>query len=86
MPSYLCESFGLPEAAKYWNQVLRINDWQKSRFVGKIVRAMFNTINGKRIGNLGFAFKKDTNDTRESPAIRVCYDLLHDRAHLAIYY
>jgi UDPglucose 6-dehydrogenase len=86
MPSYLCESFGLPEAAKYWNQVLRINDWQKSRFVGKIVRAMFNTINGKRIGILGFAFKKDTNDTRESPAIRVCYDLLHDRAHLAIYY
>jgi UDPglucose 6-dehydrogenase len=82
---YLCESFGLPEAAKYWNQVLRINDWQKSRFVGKIVRAMFNTINGKRIGILGFAFKKDTNDTRESPAIRVCHDLLHERAHLAIY-
>ncbi len=82
---YLCESFGLPEVAKYWNQVLRINDWQKSRFVGKIVRAMFNTINGKRIGILGFAFKKDTNDTRESPAIRVCRDLLHERAHLAIY-
>jgi UDPglucose 6-dehydrogenase len=82
---YLCESFGLPEAAKYWNQVICINDWQKSRFVEKIVRALFNTINGKRIGILGFAFKKDTNDTRETPAIRVCRDLLHERAHLAIY-
>jgi len=82
---YLSESFGLPEVAKYWDQVLQINDWQKSRFVGEIVRTLFNTLNGKRIGVLGFAFKKDTNDTRESPAIRVCRDLLHERAHLAIY-
>ncbi|KAB2638607.1 MAG: nucleotide sugar dehydrogenase [Verrucomicrobia bacterium] len=82
---YLSESFGLPEVAQYWDQVLRINDWQKSRFVGEIVRTLFNTLNGKRIGILGFAFKKDTNDTRESPAIRVCRDLLHERAHLAIY-
>ena len=82
---YLSESFGLPEVAEYWNQVLRINDWQKSRFVGEIVRTLFNTLNGKRIGILGFAFKKDTNDTRESPAIRICRDLLHERAHLAIY-
>ena len=82
---YLSESFGLPEVAKYWDQVLQINDWQKSRFVGEIVSTLFNTLNGKRIGILGFAFKKDTNDTRESPAIRVCRDLLHERAHIAIY-
>ncbi|RYD84640.1 MAG: UDP-glucose 6-dehydrogenase [Verrucomicrobiaceae bacterium] len=82
---YLCESFGLPEVAAYWNQVIQINDWQKSRFVGKIVRTLFNTVSGKRIAILGFAFKKDTNDTRESAAIHVCRDLLHERAHLAIY-
>ncbi|WAC20457.1 UDP-glucose 6-dehydrogenase [Luteolibacter sp. SL250] len=82
---YLCESFGLPEVAAYWNQVIQINDWQKSRFVEKIVRTLFNTVSGKRIAILGFAFKKDTNDTRESAAIHVCRDLLHERAHLAIY-
>ena len=82
---YLCESFGLPEVASYWNQVIQINDWQKSRFVEKIVRTLFNTVSGKRIAILGFAFKKDTNDTRESAAIHVCRDLLHERAQLAIY-
>ncbi len=82
---YLCESFGLPEVAAYWNQVIQINDWQKSRFVEKIVRTLFNTVSGKRIAILGFAFKKDTNDTRESAAIHICRDLLHERAHLAIY-
>lgn len=82
---YLCESFGLPEVAAYWDQVIKINDWQKSRFVEKIVRTLFNTVSGKRIAILGFAFKKDTNDTRESAAIHVCRDLLHERAHLAIY-
>ncbi len=51
----------------------------------KIVRTLYNTVNGKRIAILGFAFKKDTNDTRESAAIQVCRDLLHERAHLAIY-
>jgi UDPglucose 6-dehydrogenase len=82
---YLCESFGLPEVAAYWNHVIKINDWQKSRFVEKIVRTLFNTVSGKRIAILGFAFKKDTNDTRESAAIHICRDLLHERAHLAIY-
>lgn len=82
---YLCESFGLPEVAEYWSQVVKINDWQKSRFVGKIVRELFNTVSNKRIGILGFAFKKDTNDTRETAAINVCRDLLRERAHLAIY-
>ncbi len=82
---YLCESFGLPEVATYWRQVVDLNNWQKSRFVENIVRTLFNTVNGKRIAILGFAFKKDTNDTRESPAIQVCRDLLREHAHLAIY-
>ncbi|MCX8497491.1 MAG: UDP-glucose 6-dehydrogenase [Akkermansiaceae bacterium] len=82
---YLCESFNLPHVSEYWRQVVHLNDWQKSRFVEKIVRTLYNTVNGKRIAILGFAFKKDTNDTRESPAIQVCRDLLHERAHLAIY-
>jgi UDPglucose 6-dehydrogenase len=82
---YLCESFGLPKVADYWRQVVDLNDWQKSRFVEKIVRTLFNTVNGKRIAILGFAFKKDTNDTRESPAIYVCRDLLREHAHVSIY-
>lgn len=82
---YLCESFNLPHVAEYWRQVVHLNDWQKSRFVEKIVRTLFNTVNGKRIAILGFAFKKDTNDTRESPAIHICRDLLREHAHLAIY-
>jgi len=82
---YLCQSFGLPEVAEYWRQVVHINDWQKSRFVEKIVRTLFNTVSGKRIAILGFAFKKDTNDTRESAAIHICRDLLLERAKLAIY-
>lgn len=82
---YLCESFGLPEVAEYWRQVVHLNDWQKSRFVEKIVRTLFNTVSGKRIAVLGFAFKKDTNDTRETPAIHVCRDLLLEHAHVAIY-
>lgn len=82
---YLCESFGLPHVAEYWRQVVHLNDWQKSRFVERIVRTLFNTVNGKRIAILGFAFKKDTNDTRESAAINVCRDLLCEHAKLAIY-
>ena len=82
---YLCESFGLPHVSEYWRQVVHLNDWQKSRFVERIVRTLFNTVNGKRIAILGFAFKKDTNDTRESPAIHVCRDLLREHARLAIY-
>jgi UDPglucose 6-dehydrogenase len=82
---YLCESFGLPEVADYWRQVVQLNDWQKSRFVEKIVRTLFNTVSDKRVAILGFAFKKDTNDTRESPAIQVCRDLLREHAHVAIY-
>jgi UDPglucose 6-dehydrogenase len=82
---YLCDSFGLPDVANYWRQVIHLNDWQKSRFVEKVVRTLFNTVNGKKIAVLGFAFKKDTNDTRESPAIHVCRDLLRESAQVAVY-
>jgi len=83
--TYLCDYFGLPEVANYWKSVIDLNDWQKKRFSEKIVKTLFNTVAEKKIGILGFAFKKDTNDTRESAAIYVCRDLLIERAHLAIY-
>ncbi len=82
---YLCEHFGLPEVAAYWEHVIRMNDFQKRRFAAHIVKALFNTVAEKKIGILGFAFKKNTNDVRESPAISVCRDLLAERAHLAVY-
>lgn len=82
---YLCGHFGLPEVAAYWDHVIRMNDWQKRRFSERVVRTLFNTVTGKRIAVLGFAFKKDTNDTRESAAIYVCKDLLEERANLTIY-
>lgn len=82
---YLCGHFGLPEVAAYWEQVIRMNDWQKHRFSERVVRTLFNTVSGKKIAVLGFAFKKDTNDTRESAAIYVCKDLLEEKACLSIY-
>lgn len=82
---YLCEYFGLPEVAEYWEQVVKMNDFQKRRFVSRIVRTLFNTVSDKKIAIWGFAFKKDTNDTRESAAIYVCRDLLLEKARLAIY-
>ncbi len=82
---YLCEYFGLPEVAAYWEQVVRMNDYQKQRFVTRMVRTMFNTVSDKKIGIWGFAFKKDTNDTRESASIYVCRDLLLEKARLCIY-
>jgi UDPglucose 6-dehydrogenase len=82
---YLCEHFGLPEVASYWESVVRINDWQKRRFASRIVRSLFNTVADKRIAVLGFAFKKDTNDTRESAAIAVCRDLLAEQARVVVY-
>ena len=82
---YLCEYFGLPEVASYWEQVVTMNDYQKRRFVTRMVRRMFNTVSDKKIAIWGFAFKKDTNDTRESAAIYVCRDLLLEKANLVIY-
>ena len=83
--SYLCRHFGLPEVASYWDQVVRMNEFQKERFVSRILDNMFNTVSGKSIAILGYAFKKDTNDVRESPAISVCRRLLEEKAFLRIY-
>jgi UDPglucose 6-dehydrogenase len=82
---YLCEHFGLPEVASYWEGVVKMNDWQKHRFTGRIVKALYNSVADKKIGVLGFAFKKDTNDTRESAAIAVCRDLIEERAKVSVY-
>ena len=82
---YLCEHFGLPQVASYWEAVVKMNDWQKHRFARRIVQSLFNTVADKKIAVLGFAFKKDTNDTRESPAISVCRDLLAEQARVAVY-
>jgi UDPglucose 6-dehydrogenase len=82
---YLCEHFGLPEVAAYWESVVKMNDWQKGRFTKQIVRTLFNTVSGKRIAVLGFAFKKDTNDTRESAAISVVRGLLEENATVVVY-
>jgi len=83
--TYLCKHFNLPEVAAYWESVVRMNDWQKSRFARHIVKELFNTVSGKRIAVLGFAFKKDTNDTRETAAISVCRDLLEEGATVVVY-
>ena len=82
---YLCAHFSLPEVALYWEGVVQMNDWQKHRFAVRIVRTLFNTVADKRIAVLGFAFKKDTNDTRESAAISVCRDLLAEQATVVVY-
>ena len=82
---YLCEHFGLPEVAAYWENVVKMNDWQKQRFAARIVKTLFNTVAYKRIAVLGFAFKKDTNDTRETPAISICRDLLAEQAVVVVY-
>jgi UDPglucose 6-dehydrogenase len=82
---YLCEHFGLPEVATYWESVVKMNDWQKNRFTKQIVHTLFNTVSGKRIAVLGFAFKKDTNDTRESAAISVVRGLLEENATVVVY-
>jgi len=82
---YLCRSFGLPEVADYWHQVIVMNDWQKKRFAQNMVSSMFNTVSGKKVAILGFAFKKDTGDTRETPAIDVCKLLLAEKATLSIF-
>jgi len=82
---YICETFGLREVAEYWHQVVAMNDYQKRRFAHKIVRNMFNTVTGKKIAIFGFAFKKDTGDTRETAAAFVMKDLLDERANLSVY-
>lgn len=81
---YLCETYGLTEAAAYWRGVVSYNDHQQERFVSRMLRAMFNTVAGKRIALFGFAFKADTGDTRESPAIAIARMLAEEHAHVVI--
>jgi len=81
---YLCGHYGLHEVAAYWQQVVALNTWQQHRIARLVVTKLFGTVTGKRLAVLGFAFKADTNDTRESPAIRICLDLLEEGAQLVI--
>ena len=82
---YLCQQYGLDEVANYWQGVISINDYQKNRFANRIQQALFNTVNGKKIAFWGWAFKKDTNDTRESAAIYVADQLLSEGAEIVVY-
>jgi UDPglucose 6-dehydrogenase len=81
---YICRTLGLNEVADYWEQVLKINNYQKVRFADQIISTLYNTVSGKKIALMGWAFKKDTNDTRESPAIYVAWELLQDLAEIHI--
>ncbi|HEY9528593.1 MAG TPA: nucleotide sugar dehydrogenase [Anaerolineales bacterium] len=81
---YLCEHYGLPEVARYWEQVVLMNEYQESRFAANMVASMFNTVAGKRIALFGAAFKANTSDTRESPALEVCRALLEEHAKIVI--
>lgn len=82
---YIARSYGLNEVADYWEQVIIANDYQKSRFAENIISTLYNTISGKKIVLYGWAFKKDTNDTRESPAISVADALLEEKAEILVY-
>jgi UDPglucose 6-dehydrogenase len=81
---YLCEYYGLNEVAEYWEQVVKMNAYQQASFVSKMVTAMFNTIANKRIAVFGAAFKAHTSDTRESPALAICRDLLEEHAQVVL--
>jgi len=82
---YIAKSYGLDEVADYWEQVIIMNDHQKRRFAKNIIKTLYNTVSGKKIAFLGWAFKKDTNDTRESAAIYVADDLLSEQARISVY-
>ncbi|WP_167341834.1 UDP-glucose 6-dehydrogenase [Nonlabens sp. SY33080] len=82
---YISRSYGLQEVADYWEQVIIMNDHQKRRFASNIVKTLYNTVSGKKIAMLGWAFKKDTNDTRESASIYVADDLLNEQAEIVVY-
>ncbi|GGZ60408.1 UDP-glucose 6-dehydrogenase [Mesonia mobilis] len=82
---YIAKTYGLNEVADYWEQVITMNDHQKRRFAHNIISTLFNTVSGKKIAFLGWAFKKDTNDTRESAAIYVADELLSEQSNVAVY-
>ncbi len=82
---YIAKSIGLDEVAEYWNQVITINEHQRKRFAKNILKSLYNTVSGKKITLLGWAFKKDTNDTRESASIYIADLLLDELAFLNVY-
>jgi len=82
---YICESYGLKEVADYWQQVVDMNEYQKTTFTNRIIKTLFNTVTNKKIAVFGFAFKKDTGDVRETPAITVCHMLMQDGARVHVY-
>jgi UDPglucose 6-dehydrogenase len=82
---YIAKSYGLHEVADYWEQVVIMNDHQKNRFSRNIVQTLYNTVSGKKIALLGWAFKKDTNDTRESAAINIAENLIAEQANVTVY-
>ncbi|MEK6153522.1 nucleotide sugar dehydrogenase [Flavobacteriaceae bacterium 3-367] len=82
---YIAKSYNLTEVAEYWEQVITLNDYQKRRFANNIVNTLYNTVSGKKIVFYGWAFKKDTNDTRESAAIYVADALLDEQAEILVY-
>ncbi|WP_200979279.1 UDP-glucose 6-dehydrogenase [Echinicola sp. 20G] len=82
---YICRTYGLKDVADYWEQVIKMNDHQKGRFAKNIIKSLYNTVSGKKIAFLGWAFKKDTNDTRESAAIYVADHLLSEDAKITVY-
>ncbi|WP_179338823.1 nucleotide sugar dehydrogenase [Winogradskyella ludwigii] len=82
---YIARSYGLTAVADYWEQVIILNDHQKRRFSNNLISTLYNTVSGKKIAMLGWAFKKDTNDTRESAAIYVADHLLNEQANIAVY-
>ena len=82
---YIAESLNLHEVANYWNQVIEMNDYQKIRFAKQIIKSLFGTVSDKKITLLGWAFKKDTNDSRESASIYVADRLIENGAKISIY-
>jgi len=81
---YICRSYGLNEPADYWEQVIKINQYQQDRFVFSMIRSMFNTLAGRKICLFGAAFKANTDDTRESPAISIAKRLVEEKAHVVV--
>lgn len=82
---YLCRFYGLESVANYWEQVILVNNWQKNRISDLVVQKLFGTVSNKKIVILGFAFKCNTNDTRESPAIQISRNLIDNGAQLFIH-
>lgn len=82
---YMSYTLGLQEVANYWEGVLLINRYQRTRFAENIVSALFNTVADKKIAFLGWAYKKNTNDTRETAAMYVADYLIEETAKIVVY-